>query len=81
MKFVELTSRHGFTIGLAALTTDVDWFLSEIEKTDRKHYSSILNDKRVSKRKKRLVYQDDEDTFFVLTDTYGHKSILQIKEY
>lgn len=81
MKFVELTSRHGFTIGLGALTTDIDWFLKTIENTDRKSYWKILKDKRMSKRKYKLVYQDEKDTFFVITDVYGHKSVLQIKEY
>ena len=81
MKSVRLTTLHGLEVGLGGLTTDINWFLNEIEKTDKNEYKKIFKNPKVSRRKFYFVYQDERYTDIVIKDVYGKKLFLQIKEY
>lgn len=81
MKEVSLSTYHGLHIGLGGLTTDVNWFLNAIEKTDRTEYRKIFSDNRISRRKFYFVYQDERYTNIVIEDIYKKNLFLRIKEY
>lgn len=81
MKKVRLTTLHGLEIGLGGLTSDVDWFLNEIEKTDKSEYRKLFKNPKISRRKFYFVYQDERYTHIVIEDVYGKNLFLQIKEY
>lgn len=81
MKKVRYTTRHGLKMGLGGITSDISWFLEEIEISDRTEYMEIFKNKKMSKRKYVLVYQDERYSEIVITDAYGKKTFLEIKEY
>lgn len=80
MKEVTYKTYNGLNLPLGVLTTDVDWFLEEIERTDRKCYMKIFTSPKVSRRLYQKAYQDETDTFIVVTDCYDKKTFLRIKE-
>lgn len=81
MKQVRYTTLHGLKMGLGGITSDVSWFLEELEISDKTEYMKIFRNKKMSKRKYMLVYQDERYSEIVITDTYGRDTFLQIKEY
>lgn len=80
MKEVTYTTLNGLKLPLWILTTDVEWFLEQIERTDRKCYLQIFKSPKTSRRIYQKVYQDEKYTDIVITDCYGKKTFLEIKE-
>lgn len=79
-KRVRLTTLHGLRLPLVAITSDSEWFLDKIEKTPRNQYMQIFRYTKMNKREYTKVYQDEHYTDIIVTDIYGKKIFLEIKE-
>ena len=80
MKSIKYTTLHGLNLGLGGLTTDIDWFIDTIEKTHKSEYMKIFLSPKISRRKFKLIHQNEEYTDIIVTDAYGRKTFLEIKE-
>ncbi len=80
MKKVTYTTLNGLNLPLSVLTTDVEWFLEQIERTPRENYLYIFKSPKTSRRLYQKVYQDEKYTEIVVTDCYNKKTFLEIKE-